>query len=189
MENEENSIEPEFPNLIRKRDGELFAPKQRPKRGLGARPLMESEIREIQLRARSAAEAARLLGVSYNTYKKYAVMYGVFEELKNPSGAGIKKGSASNGFHSLDEILDGKHPNYPVWKLKKRLLLNGYLEEKCNNCGFDERRVTDFRVPLILDFIDANRKNYKYDNLRMLCFNCSFLINGNLSGPKAEYQY
>ena len=116
-------------------------------------------------------------------------MYDVFEELKNPSGAGIKKGSASNGFHSLDEILDGKHPNYPVWKLKKRLLLNGYLEEKCNNCGFEERRVTDFRVPLILDFIDANRKNYKYDNLRMLCFNCSFLINGNLSGPKAEYQY
>ena len=44
MENEENRIEPEFPNLIRKRDGELFAPKQRPKRGLGARPLLESEV-------------------------------------------------------------------------------------------------------------------------------------------------
>ena len=27
-------------------------------------------------------EAARLLGVSYNTYKKYARKYGIFEDLK-----------------------------------------------------------------------------------------------------------
>ena len=176
-----------FPNL--KANG-LVAPKQRTKRGLGARPLLESEIKDIQSKSRSAAEAARLLGVSYNTYKKYARLYGVFEDLKNPSGLGIKKGShISHGQHSLDDILEGKHPNYPVWKLKKRLLLNAYLQEKCNNCGFEERRVTDFRVPLVLDFVDGNRKNHNYDNLRMLCFNCSFLINGNLTGPRAEYEY
>jgi len=69
------------------------------------------------------------------------------------------------------------------------LLENGYLQEKCNNCGFDERRVTDFRVPLVLDFLDGDKKNHNYDNLRMLCFNCSFLINGNLTGPKKEYEY
>jgi hypothetical protein len=186
---EENRLEPEFPNLKKNKSGEMIAPKQRPKRGLGARPLLESEIRDIQQKARSAAEAARLLGVSYNTYKKYAQMYDVFEDLKNPSGAGIKKGSSAGGFHSIDDILAGKHPNYPVWKLKKRLLLSGYLEEKCNNCGFEERRVTDFRVPLVLDFIDGNRKNHNYENLRMLCFNCSFLINGNLTGPRKEYEY
>jgi hypothetical protein len=67
------------------------------------------------------------LGVSYNTYKKYARDYGVFEDLKNPSWIGIRKGSNILGQHSLDDILAGKHPNYPVWKLKKRLLLNGYL--------------------------------------------------------------
>ena len=42
---------------------------------------------------------------------------------------------------------------------------------------------------LVLDFVDGNRKNHNYDNLRMLCFNCSFLINGNLTGPKKEYEY
>ena len=176
-----------FPNL--KANG-LVAPKQITKRGLGARPLLESEIKDIQSKSRSAAEAARLFGVSYNTYKKYARLYGIFEDLKNPSGLGIKKGShISHGQHSLDDILEGKHPNYPVWKLKKRLLLNAYLQEKCNNCGFEERRVTDHRVPLVLDFLDGNRKNFKYDNLRMLCFNCSFLINGNLTGPRKEYEY
>ena len=54
--------------------------------------------------------------------------------------------------------------------------------EKCNCCGFEERRVTDHKVPLVLDFIDGNRRNHKHENLRMLCFNCSFLINGNLTG-------
>ena len=42
---------------------------------MGARPLLESEIKGIQKKARSAAEAAKLLGVSYNTYKKYAKQY------------------------------------------------------------------------------------------------------------------
>jgi len=137
-----------------------LAPQRRTKRGLGARPLLESEIRDIQKKARSAAEAAKLLGVSYNTYKKYAREYGVFEDLKNPHGIGIRKGSQSSpGYHSLDDIIAGKFPNYPVWKLKRRLLLSGYMEEKCNNCGFCERRLTDHRVPLVLDFLDGNKTN------------------------------
>jgi hypothetical protein len=167
-----------------------LAPQRRTKRGLGARPLLESEIKGIQKKARSAAEAAKLLGVSYNTYKKYAKEYGIFEDLKNPHGLGIRKGTQTQGgFHALDDIIAGKFPNYPIWKLKRRLLLSGYMEEKCNNCGFAERRLIDHRVPLVLDFLDSNKKNHAYDNLRMLCFNCSFLINGNLSGPKKEYEY
>ena len=128
-------------------------------------------------------EAARILGVSYNTYKKYTRKYGIFEDLKNPDGIGIKKGyNLKRGKFALEDILAGKYPNYPIWKLKQRLLNNGYMLEKCNNCGFEERRITDHKVPLVLDFIDGDRKNHKYDNLRMLCFNCSFLINGNLTG-------
>jgi len=114
----------------------------------------------------------------------------VFEDLKNPHGIGIRKGTNPGTLaHSLDDILEGMFPDYPVWKLKKRLLNNGYMMEKCNSCGFEERRVTDFRVPLVLDFLDGDRKNHKHENLRMLCFNCSFLINGNLTGPKKEYEY
>lgn len=166
------------------------APKNRLKRGLGAKPLLESEIKDIQKKARSAAEAARLLGVSYNTYKKYAESYGIFEDLKNPSGIGITKGANLKiTVLSLDEILAGKHPDYATWKLKRRLLYNGYIEEKCNNCGFCEKRITDSRVPLVLDYIDGNKTNHRYENLRMLCFNCSFLINGNITGPKKDYTY
>ena len=187
MENKDEKIFPNFDptsNLSQARSN------RRMKRGLGAKPLLESEIRDVQSKARSAMEAARLLGVSYNTYKKYAKSYGIFEELKNPNGTGIRKGyNIKRGKYSLDDILKGKYPEYPIWKLKQRLLNNGYMLEKCNECGFEEKRIVDGKVPLVLDFIDGDRKNHLYENLRMLCFNCSFLINGNLSGPKKEYEY
>ena len=75
MENEEIQQESFFPNLEQRPRG---------KRGIGARPLLESEIKSAQEKSRSAFEAARTLGVSYNTYKKYAQLYGIFENLKNP---------------------------------------------------------------------------------------------------------
>jgi len=186
----ENKNEKIFPNFDPTTDLSQAGKNRRLKRGLGAKPLLESEIKKAQNKARSAMEAARILGVSFNTYKKYAKKYGIFEDLKNPDGNGIRKGyNIKRGKFSLDDILKGKYPDYPVWKLKQRLLLNGYMLEKCNNCGFEERRVTDRKVPLILDFLDGDKTNHLYDNLRMLCFNCSFLLNGNLTGPKAEYNY
>ena len=171
-------------------DLSLAPTNRRTKRGLGHQPLMELEILEVQQKARSAMEAARLLGVSYNTYKKYAKKYDIFENLKNPDGKGIRKGyNIKKGKYSLEDLLEGKYPEYPVYKLKQRILLNGYMLEKCQNCGFEERRITDHKVPLVLDFLDGDRKNHKYDNLQMLCLNCSFLINGNLTGPRADYYY
>ena len=64
---------------------------KRMKRGKGSIALNETEIRNIQKQCASARQAAKTLGVSYNTYKKYAKMYGIFDELKNPSGVGIKR--------------------------------------------------------------------------------------------------
>jgi len=189
MENKKDENK-SFPNFDPTKDLSLANGQRRMKRGVGAQPLLESEIREVQGKARSAMEAARLLGVSYNTYKKYARMYGILEDLKNPTGIGITKGyNVKRGKYSLDDLTKGKYPDYPVWKLKKRLLTNGYMLEKCNNCGFEERRLTDHKVPLVLDFLDGNRKNHNYDNLRMLCLNCSYLINGNLTGPRADFTY
>lgn len=189
MENINNEITG-FPNFDPTKDLSLAGNQRRMKRGLGAIPLLETEIKEVQKKARSAMEAARLLGVSYNTYKKYARRYGIFEDLKNPDGIGIRKGyNIKRGKYSLEDLIKGKYPEYPVWKLKQRLLLNGYMLEKCNNCGFEERRITDHKVPLVLDFIDDDRKNHLYDNLRMLCFNCSYLIRGNLTGPRKNYSY
>ena len=166
------------------------APKPGTKRGKGYKPLLENEIKEAQSKARSAMEAARILGVSYNTYKKYATQYRLFDVLKNPKGKGIPKGNnIKRGKYALDDLIKGKYPNYPVYKLKSRLLKNGYKLEQCENCGFCEHRITDHKVPLVLTFKDGNKQNHMWDNLEMLCFNCYFLTVGNLSGPKNLYDY
>lgn len=158
------------------------------KRGKGARPLLAAEIRDAQDRARSAAEAARILEVSYTTYKKYAKMYGLFGRAKNQAGRGIRKGfSMVHGKYSLNEIFEGKHPNYPRWKLMGRLIRNGVKEEKCECCGFDEKRITDHKAPLKMSYKDGDNGNLAYENLEILCLNCYFLQVGNLHGKKIVY--
>ena len=64
---------------------------RRMKRGRGSVELLKNDIIDIQKKSVSAFEAARKLGVSYNTYKKYAKMYGIFDDLKNPNGVGVKR--------------------------------------------------------------------------------------------------
>jgi 5-methylcytosine-specific restriction endonuclease McrA len=190
MENEDKKPPMKIPDFDPTQDLSQAPSHKTRKRGLGAKPLLENEIKEAQSKARSAMEAARLLGVSYNTYKKYARKYGIFENLKNPDGTGIRKGyNIKRGKYALDDMIKGKYPNYPVHKFKSRLLKNGYKQEKCENCGFEERRIIDHKVPLVLNFKDGNRKNHQWDNLEMLCFNCYYLTVGNLVGPKNLYDY
>jgi hypothetical protein len=55
---------------------------------------------------------------------------------------------------------------------------------ECYQCGFSEKRVIDYKQPLILNFKDGNKNNWKLDNLRMLCYNCYYLYVGNLFTDK-----
>ena len=171
MENEEIQQESFFPNLEQRPRG---------KRGIGARPLLESEIKAAQEKSRSAFEAARSLGVSYNTYKKYAQLYGIFENLKNPYGIGIEKAKAiKNKKYNIDDIIEGKHVHYPLHKFKNKLFLSGYVPKVCSSCGVSEERITDGKMPLLIDFLDGNLNNRKLDNIRPLCYNCFFLLVGD----------
>lgn len=158
--------------------------------GKFAIPLTKEQIIDAQLVGKSAAECARILGVALPTYTKYAKKYGLYENVLNQSGKGTHKryvpGTTPWQRYNLDDILKGMYPDYPINRLKDRLIKSGYLEEKCHCCGFEERRISDYKVPLLLDFLDGNRKNLKYENLAFICFNCSFLTNGNLTGIKKD---
>ena len=184
IKKEDNSF---FPNLVP--DGSKNWSKGTTKQGWGARPILESEIKEAQKNAQSAFEAARNLGVSYNTYKKWAKIYGLFDDVKNQSGKGISKGGQlRSGAYALTDILDGNHPDYPIGKLKRRLMDTGTFPCKCFNCELEEKRVTDGKVPLLLDFIDGDKRNKKAENLRFLCYNCYFYLSGNLNGSNSTLQ-
>lgn len=169
MENEE--VEGFFPNIEET--------SRITKRGLGAKPILESQIKAAQEKSRSAFEAARTLGISYNTYKKYAKLYGIFEDLKNPYGIGIERAKKiKNKKYHIDDLIAGKHLKYPLFKFKNKLFDSGYLPKVCSSCGFSEERVTDGKMPLLIDFLDGNLNNRKLENIRALCYNCFFLLVG-----------
>lgn len=143
------------------------------------RILLRSQIEEAQLHTNSNMAAARWLNVDYDFYKKYAKLYNLFDRHLNEKGKGIEKGFAKRPTSiPLRDVLAGKHPNYPLTKLKNRLLARNKLVEACALCGFNEGRITDGRVPLILTFKDDNRTNFTLSNLELRCYNCSFLTIG-----------
>ena len=82
-------------------------PLQRPLNIPGRRKVLtKNMILDAQSSCKSASECARWLNVSFNTYKKWAMYYQVYENLKNQSGKGIKKGFATYRI-SLEDIFSG----------------------------------------------------------------------------------
>ena len=146
--------------------------------------ITKNMILESQKNTKSAREASRWLGVSYNTYKKWAKYYNIFDQHLNQSGLGVKKGWATHKI-SMEDIFNGKaKPNYSLPTLKRRLVDEGYFKEECSICGWNEERITDNKICLTLDFKDSDSDNKSYDNMRLLCSNCYFTNVGNFKNSK-----
>lgn len=141
--------------------------------------LLRSEIEEAQRNTNSNQAAARWLNVSYRRYRKYARLYGLFDSHLNPAGVGVEKGFSKRPTSiPLRDVLAGKHPKYSLAKLKNRLIARNKIIEQCSLCDFNERRITDNRVPLMLTFKDGDHSNFTLDNLELRCYNCMFLTTG-----------
>jgi hypothetical protein len=167
-------------------------------RGRTSFDLPESDIRYAIENTKSNAEAARFLKVSYPTYRRYAKMYTdretgktLFDLHLNQAGHGISKDviKAASGPYNITNILEGKHPNYPTWKLRNRLLALGIMQEECGSCGYAERRITDDTVPLLLDHVDGDETNHRIENLQMLCLNCFYQQSGNPFNENKEHYW
>lgn len=151
-------------------------------------PLIESEIKIAQDLSSTAAEAARRLNVSYNTYKKYAKMYGILERCKCVDQSGRPKvHNPYKGKYPLEELLLGMHPSYPPHRLRRKLINSGIKTQMCEVCGYKEPRITDNKVPLILAFKDGDRTNHTLENLELVCYNCYHNKYGNIFGVTKEY--
>lgn len=145
-------------------------------------------------KTKSVKAAARYLNCSYQHLKRYMKLYQdvetgmtLFDKHKNQSGKGIPKFLSSKGKEpALLDIIEGRidASSFSPEKIKYKLITEGYLEEECDKCCFQERRVTDYKVPLILNFKDKNKKNYNKDNIHFLCYNCYFLYVDNVFTDK-----
>ena len=160
-----------------------------------AKPLSKQLILGAVNKTKSNRAAARYLGVSYIHYKKWAQNYdatkegypNLFEQHKNQSGKGIPKFlNGGKKSPAILDIIEGRvdSSHFNAAKIKDKLIAEGLIDECCSNCGFNERRVLDYRVPLLMNFKDGSKKNYKLNNVELLCYNCYFLQVGDIFSDK-----
>ena len=161
-----------------------------------AKSITKEMVLSAMDKTKSVRAAARYLNCSYQHLKKYMKMYkdengvSLFEVHKNQCGKGIPKFLSNSQFSKNDpailDVIEGRvdASHFNPQKIKYRLITEGYLKEECSNCGFHERRVTDYKIPLILHFKDKNKQHYRLENLEMLCYNCYFLMVGEVFNNK-----
>jgi hypothetical protein len=155
----------------------------------------KEQIKAAMSQTLSVRAAARYLNCSYHHLKKWMKFYKsdkeeydtLFDEHLNQSGKGIPKFLRGSGKEpALIDIIEGRAnaASFSPEKIKYRLVSEGYLKEECSNCGFHERRVLDYKIPLILHFKDKNKKNYRKENIEFLCYNCYYLTIGDVFTDK-----
>ena len=149
--------------------------------------ITKNMILEAQKHTQSSAAAARWIGVEYNTYKKWAKQYGVFEQHLNPTGKGIKTKGWGSYKVDVEDVVLGKRQ--PPWRwshstVKKQLIDKGYWTDECSVCGYNEVNMKTDKVCLNIDFIDGEHQNFLLDNIRLLCANCYLSFNGVFFGSK-----
>lgn len=144
--------------------------------------LTEQQVIDALTSSPSAKAAARKLGMAYGTFKKYAKMYvdlntgkNLLEKFKNPAGRGIRKNMAKQQSPDKIFVYGQKATAEKIAKLKEIVIENHYLSLKCNKCGYHERRLTDMKPPLLLNFINRKKVDWRLENLELLCYNCYFL--------------
>jgi len=155
--------------------------------------LTEAEIKYAMAHTKSNAEAARYLGISIDAWKRYSKVY--FDPVTNLSLYDLHRDNKANRVRTgqgkfktdINEILEGKHPGYDVRRLKTRLLREAIKDECCELCGFSERRIIDYQVPLILTWKDGDNRNHVLDNLQLICYNCYMLTVGDPGIEKMAY--
>lgn len=161
------------------------------------KPLTKEQVLLAMKMTKSNKAAARYLNCSYIHYKQWAKRYvefeggrNLFDIHKNQAGKGIPKFLAGNsGKKSSWDVLDvieGRiaATHFRPEDIKKKMIDEGHLKEECAMCSFHERRVNDYKIPLILDFKDNNPNHYNLGNIRFLCYNCYFLNVGEIFNDK-----
>lgn len=130
------------------------------------------------------AYAAKKLGMAYSTFIRRAKKLGCYNP--NQGSKGISR--TKRYLIPLEEILDGKQPQFQSYKLKIRLLKEGMIEDECSICGWGEKPEGAEYSPCELDHINGDPTDHRFENLRMLCPNCHSLTKtyrfrrGNTNG-------
>ena len=152
------------------------------------RPITKKMVEDSQTVTKSNAAASRWLGVHYLTYRKYAKIYGLWDQHLNQAGFGIKKGYGKYR-KPLDELLSLKRKvKLTRSYLKKRLVDDSWVEEECSSCGYNEIVIKKNNVALLIDYINGDYNDTSLENIRLLCPNCYLSYNGHFPSAASFYK-
>lgn len=126
------------------------------------------EFIKICNESNTMSEAASRIGLHFNSFKRKALKLGCYTP--NQGSKNTEKPWMRERSISLNEILEGKYPQYQTFKLKNRLFEAGLKINKCEECGICEWN----SKPLMceLDHINGNSHDHRLSNLKILCPNC-----------------
>jgi hypothetical protein len=125
-----------------------------------AKNIPKDEFIKICNEELTMARAAAKLNLHFNTFKKYALMYGCYQT--NQSGKGISKNIGPQRKTLLEY-----HSRAGA---RKRILRDQLLDYKCDSCGINEWNGKS--ISLELDHINGKRDDHRLENLQFLCPNC-----------------
>jgi hypothetical protein len=63
-------------------------------------------------------------------------------------------------------------------------MTDGRLGYQCSACRYGEKRLTDMKAPLLLNFKNNKKSDWRIENLQWLCYNCHFLFVGDIFSNK-----
>ena len=134
--------------------------------------ITDAEFIEVCTKAESMLAASKQLGLPFMTFKRRAQKLNCYKT--NQAGIGIEKRTRSDK-QLTEDILAGKYPEFNTYRLKTRLLDEGYKEDKCEICGWCQKPEGAKYSPCELHHKDGNPHNHRLENLIILCPNCHSL--------------
>lgn len=139
----------------------------------------QTELQKLLDESNGYSDLLRKIGMNPKggnpeTLKRIIKEYGLDESKLNINRSKLYSKCAydthKKNSYSLEDILNGKHPNYQSSKLLQRLVDEGYKENKCECCGITEW--CNKQITFHLHHKDGNHNNNKLKNLEVLCPNC-----------------
>ena len=121
-------------------------------------------IEEAIKSSSSMREAALKLEMPFSTFKRKA------GDLYKPNQGAKGSSKPSKKKIPLEEILEGKHPQYQSNKLRTRLIEEGYKSKRCECCG--NTQWLGKPISLEVDHINGISTDHRIENLKILCPNC-----------------
>jgi Zn finger protein HypA/HybF involved in hydrogenase expression len=137
----------------------------------------KEQLYNALLESRSWTDVLRLLGLqeaggNYSTLRHYTQKYGF--STNHFTSQGWSRGKNLGPKKPLSFYLT-EDSNVKSDNIRKRLIKEGYKEHKCEQCGIIEW--CGLPTPLELHHINGKKRDFRLDNLRVVCNNCHAQTN------------